>query len=109
MAQEAKRPDWRDSLWISSLAMAQPHTCICLPLSRPVSYSYAWTMGTIVRNYVYGLIYTTVGANTTEWLRVFGISPEHLKEFSDWATNIVIFFTEDNFELIVKRIIMLLI
>lgn len=51
----------------------------------------------------------TLGANTTEWLRSFNILPDHLKEISEWMTNIIIFFTEDNFEIIVKRIIMLVI
>jgi hypothetical protein len=30
--QEAKRSDWQNSLWISALAMAQPHASICIPL-----------------------------------------------------------------------------
>jgi hypothetical protein len=66
-------------------------------------------MGTIVRNYIYGLVYVTLGANTTEWLRSFSITPDNLKEMTEWMTNVIIFFTEDNFEIIVKRIIMLVI
>jgi hypothetical protein len=103
--QECMKRDWRDSLVVSAVAMALPHTSVCIPNAKPFDLPHAWTQGTLARNALYGWIYTHLGTDFTRWFERMHISQDTTKQIMQVVTGLLFLFTENNVELLIKRIL----
>ncbi len=89
--------------------MAQPYMSVCIPNNEQPVFHNSWSYGNIARNIMYGYIYVHLGTDPTLWLTRLHITPAQIRTLCVCITNLTFLFTESNFELFLKRIIMLFI
>jgi hypothetical protein len=105
LRQECARADWRDSVFVSAVAMALPKTSVCIPNPCSIDFPHPWTYGTVCRNAMYGWIYLNLGTDFTKWFERWNLNQTQVKHILSLMTGVMFLFTDTNVELFAKRFI----